>query len=339
MKKLLCITLVSLLSLTLMAGAFLQEVHAEWKPDKPINLIVPWGAGGSTDRSSRTTAGVIEESLGQKVVVINQPGASGSVGTKGCLDAARDGYTWTAGAAKDLGNYKVQGILDTVIQDWHLFLNVAMPQVVAVNVDSPYQSFDELLKAFKDKPGQIKVATAGINSSGHTAIEQIKKHTGIDYKHITYDGGNPAVIATVAGETEVVTQLSVEEADMLRAGRLRALAVLGGEPLELEGYGTIPPITNWIADFKTAAIYFGLFVPKGVPDEVIETLGKVWDDVVKQSPELKAFAAKNAVVFDPAWGEEAHEKAFPMIQLDAWLKYDAGQAKISPEEVGIPRPE
>jgi len=339
MKKLLCITVVSLLSVVVVSGVLLQEARAEWKPDRPINLIVPWGAGGSTDRSARTTAGIVEEALGQKIVVINQPGASGSVGTNGCLEAPRDGYTWTAGAAKDLGNYKVQGILDTVIQDWHLFLNVAMPQVVSVNVDSPYQTFDDLLKAFKENPGQIKVATAGINSSGHTAIEQIKKHTGIDYKHVTYDGGNPAVIATVAGETEVVTQLSVEEVDMLRAGKLRALAVLSGEPLELEGYGTIPPITNWIDDFKTAEIYFGIFLPKGVPDEVVETLGKVWDDVVKKSPELKAFAAQNAVVFDPAWGEEAQEKAFPMIQLDAWLKYDAGQAKISPEEVGIPRPE
>lgn len=337
MKKVLFVGAIIIFSIMILSAASLQEARAEWKPDKPINLIVPWGAGGSTDRSSRTTAGIVEEHLGQKIVVVNQPGASGSVGTKSCLDAPRDGYTWTAGAAKDLGNYKVQGILDTVIQDWHLFLNVAMPQVVSVNVDTPYQTFDDLLKAFKENPGQVKVATAGINSSGHTAIEQIKKYTGIEYKHVTYDGGNPAVIATVAGEAEMVPQLSVEEVDMLRAGKLRALAVLTSEPLELEGYGTIPPITNWIPDFKTAPIYFGIFIPKGVPDDVINTLGKIWDDVMKQSPELKKFAAENAVVFDPAWGEEAQEKAFPMIQLDAWLKYDAGQAKISPEEVGIPR--
>ena len=334
MKKLTILALVLCLTLTLSATV----AQAQWNPDKPINLIVPWGAGGSTDRSARTTAGIIEERLGQKIVVVNQPGASGTVGTKSCLDAAKDGYTWTAGAAKDLGNYKIQGLLDTVIGDWHLFLNVAMPQVVSVNVDTPYQTFDDLLKAFKDNPGKVKVATAGINSAGHTAIEQIKKYAGIEYKHVTYDGGNPAVIATVAGETEVVTQLSVEEVDMLRAGKLRALAVLSSESLELDGYGTIPPITDWIADFKTAPIYFGLFVPKGVPDEVLATLGAIWDEVVKQSPELKKFAAENAVVFDPAWGDEAQEKAFPMIQLDAWLKYDSGQAKISPEDVGIPRP-
>lgn len=342
MKK----ALFLLLSLSLVAGfAFAEGASEEaaaddgmWKPEKPINLIVPWGAGGSTDRSARTTAGILEEHLGQKIVVVNQPGAAGSVGTKSVMDAPRDGYTWTAGAAKDLGNYKVQGMLDTTIEDWHLFLNVAMPQVVAVPADSPYDTFGELLEAFKANPGEISVATAGINSSGHTGIEQIRKYTGIDYRHVTYDGGNPAVIATVAGETDVVTQLSVEEADMLRAGKLKALAVLSGNSLDLDGYGTIEPITNWIPEFKSAAIYFGLFIPKGVPDNVVETLGSIWDEHVKSSQVLMKFASENGLVFGPEWGEAAQELAFPMIQLDAWLKYDSGQAVISPDTIGIPRP-
>lgn len=342
MKK----ALFLLLSLSLVAGfAFAEGASEEaaaddgmWKPEKPINLIVPWGAGGSTDRSARTTAGILEEHLGQKIVVVNQPGAAGSVGTKSVMDAPRDGYTWTAGAAKDLGNYKVQGMLDTTIEDWHLFLNVAMPQVVAVPADSPYDTFGELLEAFKTNPGEISVATAGINSSGHTGIEQIRKYTGIDYRHVTYDGGNPAVIATVAGETDVVTQLSVEEADMLRAGKLKALAVLSGNSLDLDGYGTIEPITNWIPEFKSAAIYFGLFIPKGVPDNVVETLGSIWDEHVKSSQVLMKFASENGLVFGPEWGEAAQELAFPMIQLDAWLKYDSGQAVISPDTIGIPRP-
>ena len=342
MKKILVLLLVfSLLPLMVMAEGAKEETSMDdgmWQPTKPINLIVPWGAGGSTDRSARVTAGILEEYLGQKIVVVNQPGAAGSVGTKSVMDAPLDGYTWTAGAAKDLGNYKVQGMLDTVISDWHLFLNVAMPQVVAVPVDSPYNTFDELLAAFKANPGQIKVASAGINSSGHTGIEQIKKYTGIDYRHVTYDGGNPAVISTVAGETDVVTQLSVEEADMLRAGRLKALAVLSTTSLEIDGYGEIEPITNWIPEFESAPIYFGIFIPKGVPEKVVNTLGQIWDEHVKSSEVLKKFASENGLVFNPAWGEEAQKLAFPMIQLDAWLKFDAGQAVISPDEIGIPRP-
>jgi tripartite-type tricarboxylate transporter receptor subunit TctC len=319
-------------------AAAAQEGYS-WQPNKPINLIVPWGAGGSTDRSARTTAGILEEYLGTTVVVVNQPGASGSVGTKSVMDAPADGYTWTAGAVKDLGSYPVQGLLDTTMDDWVLFLNVAMPAVVSVNVDTPYQDFGQLLAAFKAAPGQVPVATAGVNSSGHTAMELIKRFTGIEYRHVTYDGGNPAVIATVGGETEVVPQLSVEQVDMLRANRLRPLAVLTAQPLRVAGYAQeIPAVTRWIPDFVAAPIYFGIFVPSDVPAEVIETLGQIWDEHMKSSPVLRTWAEDNAVVFDPAWGDEALEKAMPMVQIDAWMKFDSGDAVINPETVGIMRP-
>ena len=150
-------------------------------------------------------------------------------------------------------------------------------QVFAVNANSPYKTMDDLLKAFKDKPGQIAVATAGQSSAGHIAIETLKKYTGITYKHVTYDGGNPAVIATVSGEAEVVPQLAVEEADMLRAGRLRALAVLDNKPLTIKGLkDPIPPITKWIPEYKPGSNYFGIFLPPGTPDEVVYTLAKLW---------------------------------------------------------------
>jgi tripartite-type tricarboxylate transporter receptor subunit TctC len=317
------------------------DVSAEnaWKPNKPVNLVVPWGAGGATDGVSRQTAIAVEKILGQKIVVVNQPGASGSVGTKNVLDKPKKGLYWTAGAVKDLGVYKVQGLLDTTLEDWHLFLNFAIPNVVAVNASSPYKDFGELLEAFKANPGKIKVATAGVNSAGHTAIEMIKSYTDIDYKHVSYDGGNSAVIATVAGECDVVPQLAKEEVDMLKAGKLRALAVLADAPLSIEGYDKeIPSVKQWIPDFVTAPIYFGIFVPKGVPQEVVDTLTSIWNDSLKNDQGLKTFAAQNAMIFDPATGETAMEKAFPMVQLDAWLKFDSGDASIDPSTIGIPRP-
>src|SRR4051794_18909270 len=200
---------------------------AQWKPTRPITLIVPWAAGGSTDQVTRVTAAEVEKALGQKVIVVNQPGASGSVGTKNALEAPKDGYTWTAGAAKDLGTYQTLGMLDTKIQDWALYLNVAHISVVGVNPDTPYKTIGELLAAMKAKPGQVSIATAGVNSSGHSAIEAIAKAAGITYRHVTYDGGNPAVVATVAGETQATTQLAAEQAQMIRGKRIRPLAVVG----------------------------------------------------------------------------------------------------------------
>ena len=196
--------LLAALLASLAGGAF-----AQWKPTRPINLIVPWAAGGSTDQVTRVTAAELEKSLGQTIVIVNQPGASGSIGTKSALDAAKDGYTWTAGAAQDLGAYETLGSLKTRMSDWNLFLTVANIQVIGVNPATPYQNAKQLLDAMKAQPGKISVATAGVTSAGHNAMELISKATGVKYRHVTYDGGNPAVVATVAGEAEVTTQRAV----------------------------------------------------------------------------------------------------------------------------------
>ena len=125
--------------LTLGTGmTFAQMAQAqEWKPDRPINLIVPWGAGGSTDQVTRVTAPILAEALGVEVVVVNQPGASGAIGTQEVLNAPRDGYTWTANAIANNATYSVTGLLpDTDIDDWHIYLSVANVPVVSVPADS-----------------------------------------------------------------------------------------------------------------------------------------------------------------------------------------------------------
>ena len=316
------------------SGALAQN----WKPVRPINLIVPWAAGGSTDQITRVTAAELEKALGQTIVVVNQPGASGSIGSKSAYDAPRDGYTWTAGAAQDLGTYQTLGSLNANIKDWNLFLTVANIQVIGVNPSTPYQNPKQLLDAMKAKPNAIPVATAGVTSAGHNAMEAIAKVTGVKYKHVTYDGGNPAVVATVAGEADLTTQLAVEQADMIRGKRLRPLATVSDKPLELEGYGTIPPLSNTIPGFTAPANYFGIFVPKGVPDEVVKTLEKIWTENISKSDALKKYAASRGALFAPSFGDAAQKAVFPAIQANAWVLFDGGKAKVSPDTVGIPKP-
>jgi tripartite-type tricarboxylate transporter receptor subunit TctC len=318
--------------------ALTGAAQAQWKPTRPINLIVPWAAGGSTDQVTRVTAAELEKALGQTIVIVNQPGASGSIGTKSAWDAPRDGYTWTAGAAQDLGAYETLGSLKARITEWNLFLNVANIQVIGVNPKTPYNTAKELLDAMKAKPGQISVATAGVTSAGHNAMELISKVSAVQYRHVTYDGGNPAVVATVAGEADVTTQLAVEQADMIRGKRLRPLATVSDKPLELEGYGTIPPLSQTLPGFTAPANYFGIFIPKGVPDEVIKTLEKIWAEKIMTSEALKEYAASRGALFAPQSGEAAQKAVFPAVQANAWLLFDGGKAKVSPDTVGIPKP-
>lgn len=325
-------------SLAALALGFALPAAAQWKPTKPINLIVPWAAGGSTDQITRVTAAELEKVLGQKIIIVNQPGASGSIGTKSAWDAPKDGYTWAAGAAQDLGAYQSLGMLDVPAKDWHLFLSVANIAVVGVGANTPYKDMKQLLDAMKAKPGEVKVATAGVTSGGHNAMEAISRATGVKYRHVTYDGGNPAVVATVSGETDLTTQLAVEQAEMIRGKRIRPLATVSDQPLEIEGYGTIEPISKTIPGFKAPANYFGIFIPKGVPAEVVSTMTKIWSENIAKNAAIKAYATNKGALFAPVAGDAALAAAMPAIQANAWLLHSTGKTKVAPDTVGIPKP-
>ncbi|RUT30053.1 tripartite tricarboxylate transporter substrate binding protein [Arsenicitalea aurantiaca] len=311
--------------------------HAqEWQPDRPINLIVPWGAGGSTDQITRVTAPILAEALGVEVVVVNQPGASGAIGTQEVLNAPRDGYTWTANAIANNATYSVSGLLeDTDIDDWHIYLSVANVPVVSVPADSEFEDFGQLLEALRDRGASISIATAGITSSGGTAIATISDAGGFDYNMITYDGGGPAAIATASGEAMVTTQLAVEQTELIRGGRLKALAVLSDQELVLEGVDPIPPITNWLPEIDTAPDYFGIFLPRGVPDEVVATLDRIWEEEVMTSDAIREYAETYGAVFDPSFGEEARSRAMPVVIMEACSSVERGEAVNDPSTIGI----
>jgi tripartite-type tricarboxylate transporter receptor subunit TctC len=308
-----------------------------WKPEKPITIIVPWGAGGSTDQVVRLLGKEIEAAIGQTVVIVNQPGASGSIGTRSVLEGNKDGYTWASGAAKDVGTYAVSGMLSTKLDDWHLFLGVINSSVIGVNARAPYKTIDDLVKAMKDKPNSVTVATAGINSSGGAALGAFSQGTGVQARQVTYDGGNPAVIATVSGETEVTTQLAVEQAEMIRAGRIRPLAVLGTKPLALEGVAEIPAITKVLPNFPATDNYFGIFVPKGVPEPVVKTLEMIWTDKIAKSEALQKYATSRGAIVAVVSGDAAKQAVMPAVKEFAWGMWDRKEAKVNPETVGIPR--
>ncbi len=331
--------LVAIAAAGAIAGPAVAQEYS-WKPDRPINIIVPWSAGGSTDQVTRVVAPILEEALGTEVVVVNQPGASGSTGTKTALDAPRDGYTWTANAIANNATYAVTGLIeDTSIEDYAIYLHVANAPVVSVNANSEYQDFAQLLDAMK--AGNVTVGTAGVNSSGGMALAAIKEASGEELagaRMITYDGGNPAVIAAASGEVVATTQLAVEQTEMIRAGRLRALAVLSDSALVVEGIDPVPPITDFIADFPVAADYFGVFIPVGAPAEVYETVDQVWKDHVMNSEALQAYATDRGAVFSPSYGQEALDKAMPVVIAEACARVTRGEAVLMPSEIGIDCP-
>ena len=319
-----------------LATSALAQDYA-WKPDRPVTIIVPWAAGGSTDQMARIVASELEAELKQKFIVVNQPGASGSIGTKNAAEAPKDGYTWAAGAATDVGTYRVLGLLDSGLKDCHMFFAVANLTAIAANPNAPFKDFGQLLEALKKGGANVPIATAGLSSAGHNFMESVKAAGKIEYKHVTYDGGNPAVLSAVSGETQAVAQLLVEMSEFIKGKRLVPLAILSDKPVTLEGFGELAPVTKWLPTMPAPMNYFGIWVAKGTPDAVVKTMEAAWDKKIKNSEALKKYAAQRSALFTPIHGSEAETESFKMVRYTAWLYFDGGKAKVSPDTLGIPR--
>ncbi|MBR0648424.1 tripartite tricarboxylate transporter substrate binding protein [Roseomonas terrae] len=319
------------------------RAQGAWRPDRPVTIIVPWAAGGSTDQMARLVAAELEAPLGQRVVVVNQPGASGSIGTRNALEAPKDGMTWAAGAAVDVGCYKVLGLLDTQLSDWNLFFAVANVNVLVANPQSGFRDFAQAFEALKTRGQSIGVATAGVSSAGHNMMEALRAATpGLQYRHATYDGGNPAMIATVSGETQLGAMLLVEAAEMIRARRLIPLAVQSDDPVTLAAQGSspaieIPSVRRWVPNMPAPLNYFGIWAAKGVPENVVATMTEIWRTTIANSQRLKDYATSRAALFTPLYGQQAYDEAWKMVRQTAWLYFDGGKARVSPDTVGIAR--
>jgi tripartite-type tricarboxylate transporter receptor subunit TctC len=311
---------------------------AQFKFERPITIIVPWPAGGASDTTARMIAGQMEPILGQRMVILNTPGGAGAIGTKEAWDRPHDGYTLTANATAGFVSYAMLGRMEQTHRDWLYFLPMYTPNVVAVKGDSPLKTLEDLIAGMKARPGAVTVATAGVGSSGYYFIEQFKAAAGITYRHVPYAGGAPAVVAVASGEAEMVPQLSIEAAELLRSGKLRALGVSTKDPLEIEGYGVIPSVTKALPRFEEYGSYFGLMGPRDLPKDVIATL----DDAFQKAAATKAvkdYARTKGGLSITISGEKAAELTERLARKEAWILYDAGVATKSPADLKIPKPQ
>lgn len=310
----------------------------QFKFERPITLIVPWAAGGASDQTARVLAGEMEKTLGQKIAVVNQPGGSGSIGQKSVYDAKHDGYTWAGNADGSVVTYQTLGLLEYPShKDWYHYYAIQTPIVITVPADSKITSPTELVAEMKKRPGEVKVASAGVGAGGHAAAEVFRKATGIEYKHVPYKGGYPAVVATVQGETDTVMQLSMEVADMLRAKKLKALAVMSREPLTISGYGEIPSVMKFIPNHQPLGYLFGLQVPRKIPDAVRAAIDAAFDKAT-ESESIKRLADQKASKAVNIRGQKADEAMEQIGSIVNWMFHDIGQAKKSPAEFGFKKP-
>lgn len=338
MKKVLAV-----LVMLLVAFAVFAEGSKEAKfPSKDMTLIVPWGAGGSSDLVGRRVCDEMSKILGVNISVVNTPGATGTVGMNDCLLKPHDGYTLIANATPH--THYVNGLADWSPKDWDYMAAYYVPCVIAVSKNSPYKTFNDLYNALKSKPeNTIKNSIAGIGSSGYNAVMVLSATDKVMGKGLNtpYAGGADAIKALLAGEVDFTSQLSNEMIDLLRSGELVALCALTGDDLKLDGVkDVIPSIEKFIPELaKSLPIgdAFGLMFPADVPAATKTILN---DAFVKacQADSVKAFANEKGMILLGSSIEESNKLKDAAATAIGYTLYDLGQAKHSPADLGYERP-
>jgi tripartite-type tricarboxylate transporter receptor subunit TctC len=241
-------------------------------PERPMTLMVPWAPGGSTDILARAIGEQLTRSLGQPVVVDNRAGASGNIGSAIVAKAKPDGYTLLVGSMSThamnpalMSNMPFRGADDfTPIA---LVANVINTMVVHPSV--PAKNLREFIAYAKANPGKLAYASAGPGSTNHLSAEMFNRAAGIKMLHVPYKGGAPAVLATVANETQVLFSAGTQTLPHVKSGRLRLLGVT--EPSRSRLLPDVPSVSEVLPGYEMS-VWYAVFGPAGMPRDIVQKL-------------------------------------------------------------------
>ena len=241
-------------------------------PAKPVRIIVPHPAGGTTDIIARLAAAQLSERLRQPFVVENRAGASGAIGSVAVAQAAADGYTLVMGTASSHGiNSALQKNLpyDAVKDFAPVTVVASTPNIIVVHPSVPARTLGELLALAKARPGQINFGSTSPGGSPHMSAELLKMMAGVDMTHVPYKGASPMLTDLMGGQIQAGFDNLPSSIAFVRSGKLRALAVTTAQ--RWPGAADIPTVAESVPGYEVSG-WFGLLAPAGTPRAVLDTL-------------------------------------------------------------------
>ena len=286
----------------------MSAASAQSYPDRPIQMIVPWGAGGGTDAVGRVFASLLQEELGVPVNVVNRTGGSGVVGHSALANAAPDGYTIGV-MTIEIDMMHWQGLTELTHEDFDILAMVnADPGGLMVSADSEYESLDTLLEAIKAEPkGTFKASGTGQGGIWHLGLAGWLLSEGLEPDHVTWvpsQGAAPGITDMVAGGVDIVPSSLAEGRSMIDAGRVRPLATMSGE--RQEAFPDVPTLNEATGSDWTLAVWRTLVGPDGMPDDVKAKLTAAIEKAYN-SEEYQTFMNDRGFGMRWASGEEATE--------------------------------
>jgi tripartite-type tricarboxylate transporter receptor subunit TctC len=275
-----------LLSLGLAAPAV-----AETFPERPVRLVIPFPAGGSTDLVGRLVAEKMSEGLGQQVVVENRGGAGGNLGAAEVARATPDGYTILMGtvATHALNPAVYTKMPYDAAKDFApISLLVTVPNVLVVHPSVPANTAQELIALLKANPGKYSYASSGNGTPLHLSGELFKTMAGVDVVHVPYKGAGPALIDVIGGQVPIMFDNLPSSTQHIKSGKLKGIAVTS--PQRSPAFPDMPALTEVLPGYETYT-WNALFAPAGTPPEIVKKLNEEANKAVND-PKVKAKLAE-----------------------------------------------
>lgn len=282
--------LSAFLSITIATAALSLALTSQAQnsyPSKSINLIVPYGAGGSADSRSRQLAQKMSFILKQPIVIDNKPGAGGNIGTEFVARSAPDGYTI------GMGNFAPMAVNKTLFGNLRYDPETALtpiiliekgPLILVVNPNSPYKTIQDIVTAAKAKPGTLTFSSGGIGGSHQLSAELFMQNAGIQMIHVPYKSGSAALTDLMAGNVDMMFDQMYSAVPNIRADKLRPIAITSKKRSLL--FPNVPSFAELAYPKVEVLNWQGFIAPAGTPKPIIDTLNKAANEALKD-PQLR----------------------------------------------------
>jgi len=321
----------------------LRTAHAQtaWKPERPIQVVIQFAAGGGTDVVLRTLLKQMEGSIGQRINVTNMPGALGSIATKHVMGQPADGYTWL-GLGGFLDYPRIRGIDDAIAwKDFQLFQVASSLASWATHPGSPFKTFQDVIDFAKKNPGKLRVSTDGVGGLWHEAIARVAAKAGFEFTNVPYDGGAPATVAALQREVDIAGSGLHEQIQFVRAGQLRHLAVFTRAPVDVGGNLVLESVTKYVPAVAASAPFGGdycLGLRRETPRHILQAVNTAIIAAVASAP-FKKMLEDRFIVANVVTGEAMDKKAARLETERVALFQELKLAKKTAQELGLPSPE
>jgi tripartite-type tricarboxylate transporter receptor subunit TctC len=302
-----------------LAAALVAGTAAAY-PDKPVTIVVPFAAGGPTDKVARDLGVALGAALKQTVIIDNVGGAGGTLGATKVAKAAPDGYTlllYHVGMATSPALYR--SLPYKVLEDFeYLGMVNEVPMTLIGRPTLPANNYAELVKWLEANKGKINLANAGLGAASHLCGLLFQQSIKIDMTTVPYKGTGPAMTDLLGGQVDLMCDQTTNTTSQIEAGKVKGYAVTSIKPLTTPALAKLPTLDSQGLKGFNVSIWHGLYAPKGTPAAVTEKVNAALRVALKDADFIKKQEALGAVVVTDGRLAPAEHKKFVAAEMDKW---------------------